>query len=127
MGAADLTTTNVAEFLKQRRAIGFADLQSKRGLRPLLEYLHSVAAIPTRPPVVETPLERLLADFRHYLVAERGLVMGTVQSYESRVRPLLEAHANGDCLDLKGLTATEVASFVLTESRRRTWPQPQTL
>ena len=33
---------------------------------------------------------------------------------------MLEAHANGDCLDLKRLTATEVASFVLTESRRRT-------
>ena len=120
MGAPDLTTTNVAEFLKKRRAIGFADLQSERGLRPLLEYLRGVAAIPTRTAVVETPLERLLADFRHYLVAERGLVIGTVQSYECRVRPLLEAHANRDCLDLKRLTAAEVARFVLTESRRRT-------
>lgn len=115
----DLTQSRVDSFTNERRA--YSDLRSERGVRPLVDYLSARGATSAaEAAVAETPIERVLRDFRHYLTAERGLVAGTVHSYEVKVRPLLAMCGDQDGFDLGQLSPADVARFVVNESRRRT-------
>lgn len=121
LGADNLTPARIAQFLTERRAAGYWNLRSERGLRPLLDHLRTIGAVPTAVlPVLETPLEGLLHAFRDYLITERGLATDTIHSYEVKVRPLLATLVDGPGRDLEHLTAADVNRFVLSESRRRT-------
>ncbi len=118
LGVIGLTRSRVDSFVNARRA--YSDLCSERGVRPLVEYLSATGATPAAEAVAATPLEGVLRRFRHYLSAERGLVAGTVHSYEIKVRPLLATCANADGFDLSQLGPADVTRFVVSESRRRT-------
>ena len=61
LGAAELTPPVVEAFLRARRGAGYGRWLTARSLRPLLEYLRRVGAIPpAEPRIVEDPVERLL-------------------------------------------------------------------
>ena len=107
-------------FVTDRRAAGHRDARSVRSLRPLLEYVREVGAIPlTVPQQVLGPVETMLSDFASYLVGERGLSRVTVERETSLIRPFVAAQVEGTghVLDLGSLTAAEVTAFMLARSQ----------
>lgn len=119
-GGADLTSVAVERFLQARRAAGYRQWLSMRGMSPLLEYLRSEGIAPTPPTVGPlTPGEVLLAGYRDYLVSERGLAASTVRNYLDIARLFVSRRSTATGLRLGDLSAGEVGEFVLAESRCR--------
>src|SRR5262249_43031266 len=68
-------------------ARGCTWLITREGLIPLLELLAEQGVLPApEVPVVESSVEVLLANFRRYLLEERGLVASTAEAYVLRAR-----------------------------------------
>ena len=55
--------------------------------------------------------------YRDYLMSERGMGARSVRGYLDLVRPFIEHHVSDEA-DLRVLTAGDVSSFLVTESRR---------
>jgi integrase/recombinase XerD len=107
-----LTQEAAERFLAVRRARGVS-LRSWRALGPLVVYLRGLGVVPERGAAADTPVERLLADYRDYLLRERGLRAGSVAHCE-RVARLFLAERSGPLEDaLRQLTAGEVTGFVV--------------
>lgn len=121
-GPEELTIERVDAFLEARRAEGYTCWLSLRGLTPLLDFLRrqDISPMPA-PPVASTPAEKLLADYRAYLVAERGLAKTTVYNHERAARLFLDerCRAHHGELRLEHLTAADVAGFVVAECPSR--------
>ena len=118
LAAAALTPAAVDRFLAARRAAGYANHRTAKSLAPLLGYLRAAGAAPPPPPAVaSTPMETLLERYRHYLLAERGLCVGTVCGYVQVVRPFLAGRAGAEGLDLERLTASDVSAYVVAACR----------
>jgi integrase/recombinase XerD len=117
-----LTEPAVEAYSAARRSAGYANERTAAALGPLLGYLRGLGAVPaavvTGP---STATEQLLASYKTYLSLERGLVASTVDLNGRLVRPFLDAHAarHEDRLELRQLTAHDVASFVVGQSARR--------
>jgi site-specific recombinase XerD len=94
--AAGLTGQQARRFLAARRAAGRP--RHPAGLRPLLDYLRGLGAIPPEPR--EPPVDAasvLIAEFADYLRSERGLAPMTVGAYSSRAARFLARYApDGD-------------------------------
>ena len=90
LSPGELTPERVPEFLAVRRAAGYSTWLSVRSTALPLEYLCEVQVVPavTAPAEVGDPLERVLVDYRRYLLDERALTERTaLGSYvRSRVR-----------------------------------------
>ena len=86
---AALTPELVGRFLGARRA-GYVRLTSRRALTPLLEYLRGLGVVRDAAAGDAHGVEGLLADYRRYLVRERGLVSGTVRLREQVARLFLD-------------------------------------
>ena len=122
LGAGDLDSDCAARFLRYRRAEGHAHPVSMAGMAPMLDYLRSVGAVPrTEAHLALTPVDALVAEYRRYLLEERGLSeLSSVPHYLDVARAFL-AHQSIACPeDLRGLTSADVSGFVLSQSRRRT-------
>jgi hypothetical protein len=120
LGGHDLTPAAVEGFLRARRAAGSRQWLSSRGMSPLLGYLREVGFAASGSPVVaSTPMEILLADYRDYLVSERGLVASTVCHYGDVARQFMLDRSAWGRPDLGGLTAAEVSEFVLANCGAR--------
>ena len=63
-------------------------------------------------------MERLLVDYRRWLVAERGLAEATVIRYENLARRFLQLHWVGERVEVAALTGAEVVAFLLRECER---------
>jgi site-specific recombinase XerD len=121
LGVEGLRTTEVERFLRDRRAAGYRSLLSTRAMQPILGYLRGLGAAPARsssPPggVVEAILER----YRNYLAVERGARNASCR-YIGSARAFLQTRLlpDGRSLDLRQLTAADVASFVVTTCPRQ--------
>jgi integrase/recombinase XerD len=118
LDAAALTPPVVEDFLVARRAAGYRMFRSPKALAPLLAYLRLLGV----PPVVVepelSPAESLLERYRTYLVVERGLVIKAARGYVDLVQPFVIGRARSDGMDLRDLTAGDVTSFMVIESRR---------
>ncbi len=68
-------------------------------------------------PTAKTANEVLLQRFRAYLLSERGLGEASARGYVDLVAGFVEQCVRDDG-DLRGLTAAEVTSFLVGESRR---------
>jgi integrase/recombinase XerD len=88
VAAANLTPSRVEEFLAARRRVTSLELVARRGLGPLLRFLRGRGLIP-RDGVGDSPVETLLADYRDWLVEQRGLSGETVRCYLVQGRKLL--------------------------------------
>lgn len=117
LGAADLSVENTTRFLEVRAAQGYTARLSARGLAPLLGYLRAQGAAPQPVPPPTSPVTALLAEFRVYLLQERGLVEATVSNHERAARLFLDRRCQGERGDpaLADLSAQDVALFALAE------------
>ena len=67
------------------------------------------------------PVEALIADYRRYLLEERGLSeLSSVRHYLNVAVGFLSHRPIGDLAELQRLTAADVTGFVLSARRRRT-------
>jgi integrase/recombinase XerD len=110
-GEARLTLEAVERFVRSRRA-------RRRAVGPLLSYLRDVGVVPP-PAVVDTPVERLLAEYGDYLVRERGLVPGSVCLRLDVARLFLAERPEPLLLELQRLQAGDVTAFVVAHCRER--------
>ena len=81
VGVAELTPAAVERFVAERRRAGYRSSVSPKSLRPLLAYLGGLGVLPVGDGEPLTPVERLLAEFRDYLLVERALTRGSVGLY----------------------------------------------
>jgi site-specific recombinase XerD len=113
-----LDSAAVASFLDALRARGVRRVPGPRGLQPLLNYLDSEGALAFKP-VPDSPIERLVAEYRTWLVVDRGLAAATVLRYENLARRFLgQQPAAEDGQVAVDLTAADVVGFLLRESER---------
>jgi len=117
----ELTLGRVGEFVTARRAAGYSSWVSVRSTVLPLEYLREVGVVPavTASAEVGDPLERVLADYRRYLLDERALSERTVRGYVPVARLFLEGVMEADGSGLERLSAAEVSSFLARECPRR--------
>jgi integrase/recombinase XerD len=116
-----LTPERVERFLAARRAAGCSSWLSARSTALPLGYLRELGLVPAATaPVVDGPLERLLADYRRYLFDERGLTEHTVFArYEPAARLFLSGRLGPDGLGLGRLSGADVSLFLAAECPRR--------
>ncbi|MGH7733853.1 MAG: tyrosine-type recombinase/integrase, partial [Gemmatimonadales bacterium] len=109
----------MAEFLSARRSAGYTLWLSEKGVAPLLSYLRSVGVAPApEPPVAVALADRVLEEFRSYLVCERGLAPGTVAADLHVARLFLATRGHAD-LGLEVLTPADVVAFVAAQCGQR--------
>ncbi len=119
--ASALTSSTVDRYFAERRAAGYYNERTPRALQPLMSYLRRLGVVPTEPPRTPTgPLEVLLSQYQDYLLVERGLVASTAALDVRLARPFLATRMCADGqLDLAGLSAGEVATFVVSQARQQ--------
>jgi len=122
LSPGELMPERVQEFVAARRAAGYSTWRSVRSTALPLEYLREVQVVPavTARAEVGNPLERVLADYRRYLLDERALTERTVLgSYVPVARLFLDGVMEADGSGLERLTAADVSSFLARECPRR--------
>jgi len=120
LGAEELTSARVEEFLEHRRAEGYTLWLSAKAMVPMLSYLRGLGVIATpAPAVAATEVELLHERYRVYLVEERGLAAGSIAGYLHVARLFFSARAADGGLRLEELTAAQVTGFVLAECATR--------
>jgi integrase/recombinase XerD len=107
-----LTQETAERFLVVRRERDVS-LRSWRALGPLIVYLRGLGVIPDRVISADTPVERLLLDYREYLVRERGLTAGSVAHWERVAKSFLAERSEPLEDALRHLTTGEVTGFVV--------------
>lgn len=115
--ASMLTSTVVDTFVAERRAAGYVNHRSGRGLGPLLEHLRQRRVLPVCALPV-TAAEQLLLRYAQYLAAERGLAETTIRRNVELVRPFLAGRGVAGEVDLR-VTAGDVTAFVVAQCRAR--------
>jgi len=115
LGAIDLTSKRVDEFLRERKTEGYHRLLSGKGMAPLLGYLRASGAMPGPQVAGDSDVDKLLVSFREYLIEERGLARSTARGYASVARRFVD----DDRVDgLDQLSVAQVLGFVTDECRR---------
>jgi integrase len=112
--AGGLTVQMAERFLEVRRA-GEVSLHSWRALDPLVGYLRGLGVVPKLVPSADTALDRLVAEYRDYLLRERGLTVGSVAHWERVARLFLADRPEPLEDSLRRLTAAEVTGFVVAQ------------
>jgi site-specific recombinase XerD len=116
--AEQLDEQRIAAFIAARRAAGYRRVPGPRAMAPLLSYLRTVGVVIDAPRVA-TPVGGLLAQYRSWLVGERGLAPSTVLRYENTARRFLTEQAVVDGVFApEGLTGRAVNVFLLRECAR---------
>ncbi|MGH3267280.1 MAG: tyrosine-type recombinase/integrase, partial [Trebonia sp.] len=120
LDATQLDSVVAARFLDARRAAG-RRLLTPRALGPLMGYLAERGD--SDPVGVESAspsgAQRLLDEYRCYLVRERGLAAGTVRGHLDDARAFLAGLPRPDDPDLWCLSSADVTAFVLGLARAR--------
>src|ERR1039457_3241066 len=125
LGVAALASPAMDDFFAERRAAGYARMRTRRALELLVGYQRELGVVAPAAPVAPAgPADRLLAAYRVYLTAERGLTQTTADLNARLVRPFLadRAAARQGRLDLGDLSAGEVTAFVVAQSVQRRRP-----
>jgi integrase/recombinase XerD len=107
------TGDRVEQFRKVRRET-HSHLSGARGMDQLLGYLRGAGAVP-EPFVADSSVERLVAEYREYLVSERGLVAGSVALRERVARLFLDGLADPIDVALHELGPAHVTGFVVEQ------------
>ena len=115
---AGLTPATLERYVVWRRREGFRKSLSLLSLRRLLGYLDGLGVLPA-VEVVPTPVDGLLAEFRRWLLQERGVAARTVELYEPTARLFLSGRSEPLADDLARLSGADVNTFVLCQARRR--------
>lgn len=110
---AELDREVITEFRDAMRAAGMRCVPGSRGLDPLLDYLEH-AGVLIRPLAPATPVDALVARYRTWLVADRGLADATVVRYVKLARTFLTRQVGA----VESLTGREIVAFLLAEAQR---------
>ena len=95
-----------------------AAIPGTRAMAPLLDYLRATGTAAEAQPLV-TPLTALVAQYRCWLVTERGLAPSTVLRYENTARRFLREQAfNGAAFAPASLSGADINVFLLRECAR---------
>jgi site-specific recombinase XerD len=111
-----LTAQEARRFLAARRE-RYVDLAGARALGPLLGYLRGLGAVPQPGPSADSPVERLLGEYREYLVRERGLMASSVDGHQRVARLFLAGLTVPLDESLRALEAGGVTGFVVAQCR----------
>jgi integrase/recombinase XerD len=106
-----LSVAAVEEFFRLRKAQGRLKWLTWRSVSVLLGCLGIDRAIDGVAPAA--PCEALVASYRDYSLAERGLAAGTVAQYLRRARVFLSWLPSPIDAGLAGLSAAQVTTFVM--------------
>jgi integrase/recombinase XerD len=118
-GLGGLDEKLIGRFVAAREQENLAACRSPRMLAPLLAYLRELGAIaPAVPAGPGSPADAMLAGWRQYLVAERGMTPAAVRGYTDVVRPLLAGRDDGCSVRLDGLGSGEINAFMLGCAQR---------
>jgi site-specific recombinase XerD len=115
---AGLTPARLEGYFVWRRREGYRKSLSPLSLRRLLGYLDGLGVLPV-DDADASPVDVLLAEFRRYLLRERGVTGRTVELYEPAARLFLSGRSEPLADDLARLSGGEINTFVLREARRR--------
>lgn len=86
---------------------------------PLLDYLRAEGVVAPKPAEPRTQLDRLVADYRVWLLVERELAPATVRGHAELARRFLAERISPDGkLDVQHLTGADVTGFLLGECAR---------
>jgi site-specific recombinase XerD len=89
-------------------------------MKPILGFLRGCGVVPPAPPPpLTTPTDKLMGDYRYYLVCERGLTEGTARNYEEAARFFLDDRSLPEGLGLDRIRAEDVMEFVSRECPAR--------
>jgi integrase len=115
-----LDWATMESLLDALRARGVRRVPGPRGVRPLLDYLDSEGALAFKP-VPDSPVERLVAEYRTWLVVDRGMAAPTVLRYENLARRFLgqQPAADGGQLELGDIDWRAGEIQVAGKARRR--------
>jgi hypothetical protein len=117
-----LSPAVVEAYFAERRAVGYVGHVIGRALQPLVGYLRRLGVVLDPVPVAPaSPVERLLAQYWHWQLAERGLIETTADLNVRLVRPFLldrSKTTDGES-DLKHLKTGEVSGFVVAYDQAR--------
>ncbi|MGH9280708.1 MAG: site-specific integrase [Acidimicrobiales bacterium] len=116
LGVERLDEARIDAFLADQRAIGRGATLSRPGLSCLLDLLVDRGVVGVAASPAPSPTGELMDSFRGYLLAERGLVPGTVRGYVEGARKFAVGLACG----LSEVTPAEVTAAVLRESTAAT-------
>lgn len=117
VGQVDVAT--VEAFLDSRRAGGDRRVPTVRTLRSLLVYLRDVGVMCEEAAAELTPVEKLVGEYREWLVVERGLAAATVLRYETLARRFLAKRVSAaDERGVENLSGADVSAFLLGECGR---------
>lgn len=109
-----LTVEMADRFLEIRRT-GYVSLRSWRALDPVVGYLRGLGVIPKLAAPADSPIDRLLAEYRDYLLRERGLTAGSVAHLERVARQFLAERTVPLEDALRRLSTSEVTGFVVAQ------------
>jgi integrase/recombinase XerD len=119
LGEAELCEERLCEFLDARRAAGYWGRLSVGWLTKLLALIPGLE-VTSAPRPVSTPAELLIDRYCHHLRQERGLATSTIRGYVDHARRFVSRLEGADGeVDLSGVTAAAVISFVVEQRRSR--------
>lgn len=97
-------------------------LATARSLAPLLGYLRAEGVLPEPAPAPEDARALLLAEYRQYLRAERGLAGTTIRDYAVYAAEFAAALEDSPGTGLAALSGARVLDIVSAQARRRRPP-----
>ncbi|MFE5709089.1 site-specific integrase [Rhodococcus koreensis] len=113
----ELGSAAFVEFIDDCRYRGMRRVPSIRSLDPLLGFLRGEGVVGDLPSP-SSPMEMLLADYRVWLVTDRGLSETTIIRYEKLARRFLEQHGGDGGIDVASLDGKRIVAFLIQESER---------
>ena len=114
-----LTVASIESCLAEWRAAGARRVPTVRALRSMVGYLREVGVMGAEEPPAVSPVEALVAEYREWLVGDRGLAAMTVLRYETLARRFLTARVTAsDALGVSDLDGAVVSRFLLGECGR---------
>ena len=123
---AALTPDSLERYFVWRRRQGYRHSLSPLSLRRLLGYLDGLGVLAPED-AVPSPVDRLLGEFRDYLLRERGIKASSAAQYLPTARLFLSERSEPLEEDLARVSAAEVSTFVLRESRQRSRRSTETV
>jgi len=121
-----LTPDRLERYFVWRRRQGYRHSLSPLSLRRLLGYLDGLGVLPLDDTVL-SPVDRLLGEFRDYLLRERGIKASSAGLYLPTARLFLRERSEPLEDGLARVSAAEVSTFVLREARQRSRRSTETV